>query len=366
MTTPTVPPLRYAPSLEKPAPDEARTIESLGKALRRILETTSKDYGHAVRSVHAKGHGLVRGTLTIRDGLPVPLAQGLFAAPARHEAILRVSTTPGDLLDDSVSAPRGIALKVLGVEGERLEGVEGDATQDFLMVNGPVFGAPDPAAFLENLELLARTTDRAEGAKKVASAVLRTVESVLEAFGRESVSVQALGGAPEMHPLGQTYYSQTPYRHGDYVAKYSLAPISPWLAGLAEEKVDVAGRPDAIREEVRDVMITHGGAWELRAQLATTTGTTPVEDATVRWDEEETPFVALATFEAPAQSSWEGEASVRTEDALSFSPWHGLTAHRPLGGINRARRSTYDFSARYRGDFNRCPVREPASLGDLA
>ena len=53
------------------------------------------------------------------------------------------------------------------------------------------------------------------------------------------------------------------------------------------------------------------------------------------------------------------------DDALSFSPWHGLAAHQPLGGVNRVRRDTYDFSADFRGAFNGCPMHEPRVLADL-
>src|SRR5258708_6928935 len=41
---------------------------------------------------------------------------------------MRFSTIPGDILDDSVSTPRGLAIKVIGVEGERLEGSEARST----------------------------------------------------------------------------------------------------------------------------------------------------------------------------------------------------------------------------------------------
>ena len=74
-------------------------------------------------------------------GLPAELAQGLFAKPRRYPVVLRISTVPGDILADSVSTPRGMSVKVIGVEGERLEGSENDVTQDFLLVNGPAFGS---------------------------------------------------------------------------------------------------------------------------------------------------------------------------------------------------------------------------------
>ena len=70
----------------------------------------------------------------------------------RYDAVLRISTNAGDILDDSIRLPRGLALKVLGVEGERLPGSEGDTTQDFILVNGPTFGNTNTKKFLANLK----------------------------------------------------------------------------------------------------------------------------------------------------------------------------------------------------------------------
>ncbi len=67
-------------------------------------------------------------------------------------------------------------MKVIGVEGERLPDSEGDRTQDFVMVNAPAFTAATSKKFLSNLKLLAKTTDKAQGAKKALSAVLRGTE----------------------------------------------------------------------------------------------------------------------------------------------------------------------------------------------
>ena len=357
-------PVRFTPAIETIEPDERETITQLEEQFRIILDTTSKDYGHAVRSVHAKGHGIARGTLTVQAGLPPELAQGLFATPGTHEAILRLSTNAGDILDDSIDLPRGVALKILGVAGERLPGAEGD-TQDFIMVNGPAFAAPNPKAFLKNLKLLAKTTDKGEGAKKLLSTVFRAAESVIEAVGGQSSTLVSLGGAKPVHPLGATYYSQTPFRYGEHVAKFSLAPLSPALKALATETVNAHGRPDAIREVVRETLIEQGGTWELRVQLCTDLEKMPIEDATVVWDETTSPFVTVATLEVPAQVAWEHGISDRTEDALSFSPWHGIAAHQPLGGVNRARKNPYKMSADFRGRFNGCPMHEPAALADL-
>ncbi|KQN02999.1 MULTISPECIES: catalase family protein [Sphingomonas] len=359
-------PVRFDPSVETIAPDEQETLKTLEGSFQEILETTSQDYGHAVRSVHAKAHGIARGTFTVADNLPAELAQGIFTRPGTHEAVIRISTNAGDILDDSISLPRGLALKILDVEGARLPGSEGDTTQDFIMVNGPAFSAPDAKAFSKNLKLLAKTTDRFEGVKKAMSATFRVVESALEAVGGQSATLQTLGGAKPVHPLGETYYSQTPFRHGDYIAKVALFPVSPGLTRLTGDTVDITARPDALREVVRDEMIEHGGTWEFRVQLNTDLEKMPIEDASVVWDEKESPFVTVATLEIPPQLSWEQGVTDHTDDALSYSIWHGITAHQPLGGVNRARNETYKQSANFRGKFNGCPMHEPTKLSEIA
>ncbi len=150
-------PLRYTPDVETPLDDEQDVVDALKDTFDTILERTSQDYDHAVRSVHAKGHGILKGTLRVESALPEELAQGLFAQPGEYEVFLRLSTNAGDVLPDVISLPRGLALKVVGVEGERLPGSEGH-NQDFIMLNAPVFQTPTAKKFLTNLKMLAKTT----------------------------------------------------------------------------------------------------------------------------------------------------------------------------------------------------------------
>lgn len=358
-------PVRYTPAVERIGEDEAETVEGLKEQFRIILDTTSKDYGHAVRSVHAKGHGMARGTLTVSDGLPPELAQGLFARPGRYDALLRLSTNAGDILDDAISLPRGAALKILGVEGERLPGSEGDCTQDFLMANAPAFVAPDPKKFLANLKLLAKTTDKAEGAKKMLSAVLRTFEAGLEALGGKSGTLISLGGAKPVHPLGATYFSQTAFRYGEYIAKFQFVPVGATQI-YQDATVDAKGRPNAIREDVNAALAAQSATWDLRVQLCTDLEAMPVEDPTAIWDEERSPFRTVARLDLPAQRAWVAGESEAREDQLFFAPWHGLAAHQPLGAVNRARKDSYRFSGEYRAHFNGCPFHEPAAITDVA
>src|ERR1700754_1811028 len=135
-----LPPVPFSPDVEQLQPNEQEVVNGLVETFDFILERTSADYGHAVRSVHAKAHGILAGEMIIEDNLPEELAQGLFAKPGRHKVYLRLSTNAGDILPDDISLPRGLAMKGLDVSGERLPDAAGPTqgrTQDFLMVNGP-------------------------------------------------------------------------------------------------------------------------------------------------------------------------------------------------------------------------------------
>ncbi len=352
-------PVRFSPDVEDVQADEGQTVAKLNEAFDTILTRVAGDSGHAVRSVHAKSHGILEGVLRIDANLPPELAQGLFATPGAHKVYMRLSTNAGDILPDAVSLPRGLALKVLDVAGERLPDAEG-TTQNFIMVNGKVFQAPNAKKFLGSLKLLAGTTDRAEGLKVAASSVLRSVNQALHAVGIDSPTIGALGGAPNVDPLGETYYSVTPFRYGDHIAKFSVAPVAPALTALTGNEIDASGRPNAIRETVRSEMEGIEGLWEFRVQLCRDLERQPVEDPTVEWNEEEAPFQRVGTITAHPQDTWD-EGRVRAVDeGMRFSVWTGLAAHRPLGNINRARNAPYRHSADFRERFNGCPIHEPA------
>ena len=75
---------------------------------------------------------------------------------------------------------------------------EDDLTQDFVLVNGPVFSAPNAKKFLGSARLLASTTDKVPNLKRAFSAVARGVETAIdvtllgryyERFGDHGVSI---------------------------------------------------------------------------------------------------------------------------------------------------------------------------------
>jgi hypothetical protein len=357
MKTLSTAPLRYSPDYEVPEPGEAETAEKLRATLQGIADTTFKDEGRPLRSVHAKAHGIVHGRLEVLPDLPPHLAQGLFARPDAFPVVLRFSTTPGDLLNDSVSTPRGVAMKVVGVEGERVAGSEDDRTQDFVLVNGPAFHAKTGSAFLRSLKLLAATTDTPQIWKIIASAVFRRIEALIEALGGKSATLTGLGGHPATHILGETFFSQVPILYGPYMAKVSLAPVSQSLKALTGTALDL-DKPNAIRDAVQSWFVEQDGEWHLKIQLCTDITAMPVEEPTKVWSEDLSPYVAVAVLRIPAQDSW-NDSRAREDAALAFSPWRALKAHRPLGRIMRLRKDAYSKTSRIRRERAGCPLNEP-------
>jgi hypothetical protein len=358
-------PLRYQTAMEILDPQEIETIKGLVETISKIQTVVARDTGHAHRGVHAKAQGVLVGELKVLPGLPPVLAQGLFATPAAYPAALRLSSIPGDLLDDSVSTPRGAALKVVGVPGQRVAGSEGDVTQDFLFASGKAFNSSNPQGFLRNLKLLAATTDKAPGLKKILSSVLRGVEKAVESTGKQSATLLTLGGYPEVHILGDEFYTQAPLLYGDYMAKLALKPSSANLRALSQKALDLRGHPDGIRQAVIEFFATQPAVWDLQAQLCTHLDDMPIEDPSVPWPEDQSPYVTVAQLHMPAQSAWSAENVERINEAMSFSPWHALAAHRPLGGIMRVRKEVYEAAVRLRAAHNQRTIVEPRSAAEL-
>ena len=84
-------------------------------------------------------------------------AQGIFVPGRSYKAWIRFSNGNEDATRaDAKGDARGMAIKLLGVPGEKILSDERDAqTQDFIMINHPVFFIDDAASYLA----LERTKD---------------------------------------------------------------------------------------------------------------------------------------------------------------------------------------------------------------
>ncbi len=363
------PALHYVPyneSVEAKRPDEDQTFAELAAAMRHISEIVNDRARNAFRSVHAKSHALLKAQMTVLSDSRAPFKQGLFQNGGEYPVITRFSTNPGDILPDSISSPRGLGLKIVGVpDREMISSHAGQVTQDFVMVNAKTFGAPDAAGFLKVVRLLEQHVADSEVLKQAVSTGTRVLENLLESVGGGSGTLKAFGH-PETNILGESFFSQAPMRYGEYIAKVSLQPASENLKQLTGKHVGHLGkRYSGLRDEAVKFFEAETAEWDLCVQLCTDLEKMPVEDASVEWPEDTSPYVPVARIIAGLQNAYSAERRVFVDEKLSFNPWHCLAAHRPLGNIMRARFEAYKSSSQFRHSTNGREMIEPKTIDEL-
>ena len=358
-----MPPLRYSPDIETPEADEQATIDGIIQGMTGQSETVEKREGHAVRASHAKSSACVIGELRISDGLPAELAQGLFARAGAFPVAVRFAQGPGETLGDRVSTHRGMAIKVFGVEGEKLSGHSAD-TQDFVLASGPTFPSGTAHGFLRDGSVIGKSAGLPEGAKSAVSSLARNLNKVLNAVGKPSAMADFFGH-PFSHPLNDSYFSQAPMRWGDYVAKVAAFPATAVQAALKDWQLDPHTDEDGFRHAATAFFGEHDVVFELRAQLWTNADTQPIEDASVEWPAQDSEYRTIATITLPRQQAYGPDRVRFFDEAMTFRPAHSLAAHRPLGGVMRARLQVYRALSAFRHRENGVAEANPSSVDEV-
>ena len=352
--------LRFSESVEVLQPNEEEISAEIGELTLSLCHSVFDRRRHAVRAVHAKSHGVLKGELIVAEGLPPHLAQGLFAKPARYPVIIRLSTAPGDVQHDSNRAAYGFAVKVLGVEGKKLLPDDWSSSQDLLFNNSPILPFGHVRSYLEMARVLAASDGTPEGIARAFSTKMAGGNPWLENIAKLLASATAYNNI-----LGETFYSMGAIRYGDYIAKISLAPQSPELRTLTDVPVDAGEDFSAIRNFVVDFFRAHSAEYTVRAQLCTDLETMPIEDASILWSEEQSPHQQVARLVIPQQEAYSAARRVYADEVLSFTPWRAIAEHRPLGSIMRIRRRVYEASSRFRHGQNMQPIAEPKDVAEL-
>ena len=115
---------------------------------------------------------------------------------------------------------------------------------------------------------------------------------------------------------------------------------------------------DKLRLAMSNHLMLHEARFDFLVQIQIDPVAMPVENPTVPWDETVSPYIKVASIRIPVQS-FESDEQMAFGENLSYTPWHSLPDHRPLGGINRTRREVYAAIAARRHDLNGVPMREP-------
>jgi hypothetical protein len=173
-----------APSVETPKTDEEETARKIGETMNKMQQHNFDQHRHAFRATHVKTQGIVKGKLTVLTDLPAHLQQGAFKTPGKvYDVAARYANEPVFLQADQEPGPRGLGLRIFGVEGERLETADATGTtQDFFFNNAPMIELTDIDTCLEIMKIREKYFD--SPTKLAAATKLRTDAIKQSAPGR--------------------------------------------------------------------------------------------------------------------------------------------------------------------------------------
>jgi len=309
---------------------------------------------------------------------------------------------------------RGMAIKLLEVDGPRvLENEppfsEERGTQDFVLSTHAAFPLPNVTQH-----------DYAEFSTALRQGILSLLKLVIKLRLWRGLVALILGGiVPARNPLAIRYFSQTAYRLGpSSIVKLHARPVKTrtltrslpnvlwfftkmvtvnvilnlsgfragrWILTLlgfqgtrpaADDFCDhyIASRHFLRYAMAASLAATHA-EFEIGVQTQTNDRDMPCDNPTKVWSERRSPFRRVATLRIPRQVFWPASgmppailtATSRMAEVgenLSFTPWHALTAHEPLGDINRARGKIYAAISDYRHGRNHAPRPDPLAEYD--
>lgn len=334
-------------NIEYPAPDEPEITEKLIALLKGIIEQRYFT-GLTYRDVHVKGHAAVRADFIVEPDLAPEFRVGLFKEPQIYPAWIRFSNSNQDPGMDIKGDIRGFAMKLMGVEGEKLLDIQRDATtHDFIFLSSNVFLTKDARDFYELV------MSGALNHRKSLADYLRTAKYFVTHPKVGAGLLRALRKFSNL--LEMQWFSATPYLFGERAVKYVL---KPWL----KTKTKLPQKPvnNFLRERLRDHLAREGAGFDFMVQFQTDPYREPIENALVPWKEENAPFHKLATIKIPPQRI-DSPAQMMFCENLSFNPWHCLQEHRPLGSANRVRKAVYLAISEFRHSRNGVPVSEPTA-----
>ncbi len=310
---------------ERIAPDEEARFEHFTRVLSAIQAKARSG-----RALHAKGNLGAEATFEVLTSTAPEARHGMFDTPRAYPALVRYSNGAARRQPDHKPDVRGIAIKVIGVAGDKvIPGLEHAVTQDFLAIRTPVTPVRDAEEFIKLVR----------AAQTPPLLPLRLIGSLGFVRAIQVIKAALAGFRLPTAPLAATtYYTALPSQLGPYAVQYVIRPHdAPSVTRGSELGPELATR---LRQE-RVV-------YDLCVKFYTDAAATPIEDASVEWHGELVP-VARVTLPVQDVDSARGRAITDYVERAAFDPWHSRTDMKPLGNMMRARNHAYRASTQARG-----------------
>ncbi len=178
-----------------------------------------------------------------------------------------------------------------------LVGADGN-TQEFTMVSGPTFFADSAAHYERFMEIaLNETKNFSEAAAKHIKETALNGHPLLA--WRVAKSFLALKAVKTSNPAAIPYFGISPFQHGEGdeapLVKYSVQPCEPVSTSSPNE-----GDPDFLRYNLKAYSQKNAICYKFMVMDRLNSFKYPVEDSTVLWDSEKSPYRELARIHLPA------------------------------------------------------------------
>jgi hypothetical protein len=290
--------------------------------------------GAVERAFHAKPlFESAHATLRIVENLPDDLQAGWVRRAEQYPVVVRFSNASSMHRPDAKPDMRGFALRVHVAEDEQ---------HDLLMSNFPVSHARDARQFVE----FAKAT--AGGGWETLLGLLGLVFT----FGpfetvRMLRNISASRNRRVRSLALETYWSRGACRWGETLAvRYLLRPAD----AVSSDGGSLDDDADDLTYELTRRLQADAVRFTLCVQRYVDAERTPIEDAAVEWREEFSPAIPVAVLTIARRDSdtADDRAEAKRIEELSFNPWNTTDEFRPLGNLNRARKTAYDASAAQR------------------
>jgi catalase len=322
---------------------EERLTKEIIDVIYQYIEKRFQDGRRpALRDAHAKHTGLVAATFHVDADLKPELQHGVFSPGQKYEAWIRFSNGSCEPRSDRWWDARGMAIKLLKVTGEKLLGDEHE-TQDFIMINSPAFFVDDLERYKDTLRQF------------LTPGILAQYLSILKLKGYEEIWLAIKANSSLItNPLFCQYWSTTPYCLGVGAKRTAIKfTVKPWMQGRRGflSRVAIFLAPGfSLKAEVEKALLSER-RFDFYIQRYVDADLTPIENTRLEWKESVSEPIHVATITIPAQTLSSSERDSIGEN-LSFSPWHCLPEHKPLGAINRVRKVAYLKNSEHRHRLN--------------
>lgn len=341
---------------ERAEPGEVDTDRLIADTIASYINRRYSDGRRpAMRDAHAKAHGCVRATFDVDAGLPHELRRGVFVPGKRYQAWIRFSNGASEISPDKTKDARGMAIKLTGVAGEKILPEEKDAkTQDFIMINHPFFFVDSPRQYLAMLKGFHEKIifDKTN--------VFNALAAAWQLGLRDTLLALKVNRTRIANPLYEQYWSMTPYRLGIGPGRKAIKFFAKPCANDRPKAPGFFSRPDAdyLQKAMAGTLSSGAACFNFYLQIFKDFESTPIEQSTVEWKEDAAPPVLAARITIPAQK-FDSSAQMTFCENLSYTPWHALPEHKPLGAVNRARRVVYTAVSKLRHGLNGASRLEP-------